>query len=274
MNLKPIAIIHEGNKLKLNELWLSYPNNPNYLVSNLGRIRGWHGGHNRWINKKTRKDKDGYLIVGLTNLNGTLTTARVHRMVAETFIPNPSNCPVVNHKDNIKDNNDVSNLEWVTISYNTKHGYHIGASVSKASKIIKASFPNGELYSYYGSCSKMAKAFKIGRSRAEKDVKSGSFLNILNLEIVEEIPKDTIVGKIAFDHKIDYQFLNPYKITYKNNDIKYYDTIKTYAQEFDLTHSQAQRVLVNQLPHLLRKYNIHKIEKLSHEEYSRIYFNY
>ena len=51
---------------------------------------------------KTRKDKDGYLIVGLTNLNGTLTTARVHRMVAETFIPNPSNCPVVNHKDNIK----------------------------------------------------------------------------------------------------------------------------------------------------------------------------
>lgn len=87
---------------------------------------------------KTRKDKDGYLIVGLTNLNGTLTTARVHRMVAETFIPNPSNCPVVNHKDNIKDNNDVSNLEWVTISYNTKHGYHIGASVSKASKIIKS----------------------------------------------------------------------------------------------------------------------------------------
>ena len=50
MNLKPVAIIHEGKKLKLNELWLSYPQ-PNYLVSNLGRIRGWHGGHNRWINK-------------------------------------------------------------------------------------------------------------------------------------------------------------------------------------------------------------------------------
>lgn len=51
----------------------------------------------------------------------------------------------------------------------------------------------------------MAKAFKIGRSRAEKMLNQVAF-NILNLEIVEEIPKDTIVGKIAFDHKIDYQF--------------------------------------------------------------------
>lgn len=44
-------------------------------------------------------------------------------MVALTFIPNPDNLPVVNHINNIKDDNRVENLEWCTISYNTLHGY-------------------------------------------------------------------------------------------------------------------------------------------------------
>lgn len=65
--------------------------------------------------KKTRNN-DGYLAVNLLQ-----KTKRVHRLVAEAFIPNPDNFPVVNHKDGNTENNKVENLEWCTNEYNQKH---------------------------------------------------------------------------------------------------------------------------------------------------------
>ena len=50
----------------------------------------------------------------------------VHRVIAETFIPNPNNLPCVNHKDGNKLNNSVDNLEWCTHSENTIHAYQTG----------------------------------------------------------------------------------------------------------------------------------------------------
>ena len=47
---------------------------------------------------------------------------RIHRLVAETFIPNPDNLPEVNHKDENKLNNEASNLEWCTHKYNSNYG--------------------------------------------------------------------------------------------------------------------------------------------------------
>jgi hypothetical protein len=59
-------------------------------------------------------------MVRLSN-NGKTSCKLVHRLVAETYIPNPHNLPEVNHKDCNKENNNVSNLEWVTSKQNGEH---------------------------------------------------------------------------------------------------------------------------------------------------------
>ena len=69
---------------------------------------------------KPRYDKDGYKIISIT-LNGKKTTKSIHRLVAETYLENPNNLSQVNHKDGNKDNNFVSNLEWITPKGNTHH---------------------------------------------------------------------------------------------------------------------------------------------------------
>lgn len=68
-------------------------------------------------------DGDGYKIVGLRNTPNKKDTKKVHRLVAETFISNPENKKIVNHKDGNKTNNNVSNLEWVDDLDNKIHGY-------------------------------------------------------------------------------------------------------------------------------------------------------
>lgn len=72
----------------------------------------------RWM--KLQNDKDGYLKVRLQS-KGKSAYIGVHRLVALAFLPNPDNLPQVNHKDEVKDNNEVSNLEWCNASYNKEY---------------------------------------------------------------------------------------------------------------------------------------------------------
>lgn len=97
------------------EEWLPINNYENYEVSSLGQIR----------NKKTNRilkssSKGGYLSVGLTNEINKKSFA-VHRLVALAFIENPENKAQVNHKDKVRNNNTVSNLEWVSPLENNIH---------------------------------------------------------------------------------------------------------------------------------------------------------
>lgn len=63
----------------------------------------------------------GYKVIGLSK-NGETKTCYVHRIVAEAFVPNPDNLPMVNHKDEDRTNNFVENLEWCTNEYNLNYG--------------------------------------------------------------------------------------------------------------------------------------------------------
>lgn len=88
----------------------------NYIISDEGIIKNIATDHiiNPWLND------NGYCYMTL-NLVGTRKSYRVHRLVAEKFIPNPNNLPQVNHKDGNKQNNRVDNLEWCDGSYNVQH---------------------------------------------------------------------------------------------------------------------------------------------------------
>ena len=74
---------------------------------------------------KTHGNGRGYAVY-TSRINKKTVRIRVHRAVAEAFIPNPDNKPIVNHKDGVKRNNKVSNLEWNTESENTHHAWNMG----------------------------------------------------------------------------------------------------------------------------------------------------
>lgn len=108
----------------MNEIWKTIDDYPDYMVSNMGRVKSLG-------NDKTRKekilkggkDKYGYLFVKLWK-EGKHKMFRIHRLVATAFIDNPNNLPQVNHIDEDKSNNRVDNLEFCTAEYNLNYGTH------------------------------------------------------------------------------------------------------------------------------------------------------
>lgn len=87
-----------------------------YEVSNKGNVRN--------VRRNTllrSSNNQGYKRVYLYK-NGIRKGFRVHRLVAQAFIPNPDNLPEVNHRDEDKLNNSVDNLEWCTAKYNSNYG--------------------------------------------------------------------------------------------------------------------------------------------------------
>lgn len=76
---------------------------------------------------------------------------RMHRLIAETFCPNPNNFPIVNHIDEDKLNNCASNLEWCTYRHNNLHGTARQRSVEKVSKPVVAKDSEGNVVHTFGS---------------------------------------------------------------------------------------------------------------------------
>jgi hypothetical protein len=94
-----------------------------YEVSNLGRVMSKMQRNPRIMPQTIQRS--GYHYVML-HVNNKPTCRRVHRLVAQAFLPNPNNMKEVNHKDGNKDNNRADNLEWCTRSHNVKHSFDMG----------------------------------------------------------------------------------------------------------------------------------------------------
>ena len=116
------------------EIWKAVPGTKGYIeVSTEGNVRSHLRGHPQPL--KTQADHRGYQRLRV-NIEGTKLTYKLHREVAKAFIPNPNNLPQVNHKDGNKNNNCVSNLEWVSNIENAHHAIANGLweSVFEASR--------------------------------------------------------------------------------------------------------------------------------------------
>ncbi len=131
------------------EEWRKVKGFENYECSSLGRLKTFN-----WKNKglerimKPAKDKSGYLRTVLVDSEGKHNTVKVHRIIAKTFIDNPEGKEEVNHKNGVKTDNSVVNLEWATRQENIQHcidngfqrvlkGEEVGNSILTANQVIE-----------------------------------------------------------------------------------------------------------------------------------------
>lgn len=135
----------------LNLEWRTVSEFPRYQVSNLGKVRNKETGKVL----KTFIQNSGYEVASLAQ-EGKKSSAKrtVHRLVAQAFLPNPLDKPMVNHLDGNRLNNQATNLEWATPSENCQHAIQKGLVVYNRPTLGKKLKPRGKgkPTKFYGIC--------------------------------------------------------------------------------------------------------------------------
>ena len=135
-----------------------------YEVSDIGRVKSLnynHTGKEKIL--KPGKNIYGYLHVVLCK-DGQKKLSLVHRLVSEAFIPNPNNLKTVNHKDEVKTNNTVSNLEWMSMRDNNNYGTRNKRAAESLSKQVQMfDKSTGELLATFPSTHEAARVTGINQ---------------------------------------------------------------------------------------------------------------
>jgi len=199
-----------------------------YEISNDGFVR----------NLKTNRllagshDSRGYVTVSIW-VNDKLYTKKVHRLVAEAFIPNPDNKPTVNHKDGNKENNSISNLEWATHQENIDHAINTGLRDLKGMKASSNIYTDEEVHVVCkmleeGKSAKyIAKELNVNINLPRRILYSGKWEHISKLYKLPKVNKinSNIKGR-AFE--LMSQGITEYNELIKLLDLPDNDTSKNY----------------------------------------------
>lgn len=130
-----------------------------YQVSNLGNLRSLNF-HNQGVSRNIKTNLVAGYPHAILHCNGEKKNVHIHRLVAETFIPNPSNKQYVNHINGDRQDNRVENLEWCTCSENTLHKYYDLGYLGNGRKPVIC-VETGE---YFPSITKAAKRYGVDTS--------------------------------------------------------------------------------------------------------------
>lgn len=129
-----------------NERWQAIEGtNSRYFISTFGRLItvAWKGTDQTRV-MKPALDANGYLRTMIIQ-NGRTRTVKMHRLVAQAYLPNPLNSPEVNHKSMTKDDNRVENLEWATGKQNVQHAFKTSGRTMQGTKAPNAKLTEAQV---------------------------------------------------------------------------------------------------------------------------------
>lgn len=226
----------------------------NYSISDDGEVRK---DATNYILKQSLQQ--GYKFVTLL-INGKQKRMRVHRLVAETFIPNPENKPYVNHIDGKRDNNNLSNLEWVTPSENTRHAVETGLMKKGRARAVIQYNLDGEQMLVFNSITEAARETGCLQSkitlccqRQRETTNDYQWRYADDIQDVRPIKKKFIGGKKVAQCDEEGNILN------------IYDSFREAARAVDGTSSAISRVCSGtNIRHKGYKWKI--VEEIVHED--------
>lgn len=136
---------------------LQYIGYPKYFVTSQGKVYSLH--YNMIKELKQFTDKDGYKIVNLAH-KGQRVRAKVHRLIAQSFLNNPFNLESVDHIDSDKTNNNINNLQWLSLSANTSKSHNTRKSYASKSLL----YYDGTKWVKYNSIKECSQKLNIAPS--------------------------------------------------------------------------------------------------------------